>query len=171
MATGTLSGCLLVFGTIMERELLFSVTAADCEWSYTRGTGKGGQKKNKTNSAVHCIHRPSGAHGYSEATRSQHDNRIDAFKKMFVTEEFQSWIKMESALRSGVLNDIDEAVQKELRKVKVEVKIDGRWTEVDKDDPLDRDRIDEDNIQQECTYNKDDDFRGVFPSQSSVRFD
>ena len=48
------------------RQLLFSVTANDCDWSYTRGTGNGGQKKNKTNSAVHCKHRASGAHWDAE---------------------------------------------------------------------------------------------------------
>ena len=30
-----------------KKELLFSVTAADCDWSYTKGTGAGGQKKTK----------------------------------------------------------------------------------------------------------------------------
>jgi len=122
----------------MGKELLFSVTAKDCEWSYTKGTGSGGQKKNKTSSAVHCIHRPSGAHGYSEASRSQHDNKIDAFEKMFNTKEFQAWVKHEAARRTGLLSVIDENVRKELRKVKVEVKMDGVWIEVNKDDPLDK---------------------------------
>jgi len=53
-------------------QLLFSLTSSDFEWSYTKGTGPGGQKKNKTSSAVHCIHRPSGARGYAEDSRSQH---------------------------------------------------------------------------------------------------
>jgi len=122
----------------MGKELLFRVTAKDCEWSYTKGTGSGGQKKNKTSSAVHCIHRPSGAHGYSEASRSQHDNKIDAFEKMFNTKEFQAWVKHEAARRTGLLSVIDENVRKELRKVKVEVKMDGVWIEVNKDDPLDK---------------------------------
>lgn len=49
-----------------KKQLLFSVTAKDCEWSYTRGTGAGGQKKNKTSSAVHCSHKQSKAHGYAD---------------------------------------------------------------------------------------------------------
>lgn len=57
------------------KQLLFSLTSSDFEWSYTKGTGSGGQKKNKTSSAVHCIHRPSGAHGYAEDSRSQHENK------------------------------------------------------------------------------------------------
>lgn len=72
-----------------KKELLFSVTAADCDWSYTKGTGSGGQKKNKTSSAVHCTHRASRAHGYSEASRSQLDNKREAFVKMCNTKEFK----------------------------------------------------------------------------------
>jgi len=137
----------------MEKELLFSVTAKDCEWSYTKGTGSGGQKKNKTSSAVHCMHRPSGAHGYSEASRSQHDNKIEAFEKMFKTKEFQAWIKHEAARRTGLLSEIEESVRKELRKVKIEVKMNDVWVEVNKDDPLDRNTEDDNNFQREGAVN------------------
>ncbi len=97
-----------------ERKLLFSVTKNDCEWSYTRGTGAGGQKRNKTSSAVHCMHRPSGAHGYSEASRSQHDNKRDAFVKMAESPEFQRWNRLEAMKRIGLLDDIDRKVDHEL---------------------------------------------------------
>ena len=124
-----------------ERKLLFSVTRDDCDWSYTRGTGNGGQKKNKTNSAVHCRHRASGAKGYSEATRSQLDNRRDAFVKMCETEEFKKWHKLETLRRTGMMDQIDRAVEHELTKIKLEIRIDGRWTEVHEsqlvDDPDD----------------------------------
>jgi protein subunit release factor B len=117
---------------------LFSVTARDCEWSYTRGSGNGGQKKNKTSSAVHCMHRPSGAHGYSEASRSQADNRRDAFTKMSESQEFQKWLHIEFMKRSGEMDEVDRRVEQELTKVKLEVKIDGKWTEVTVDQ-LDQD--------------------------------
>lgn len=121
----------------MAKELLFSITANDCEWSYTRGTGKGGQKKNKTSSAVHCMHRPSGAHGYSEASRSQRDNKEEAFKKMAESTEFKKWMRLEIARRTGDLIVIEEEVNRQMRNINVEVKDEkGRWTEVDKDDPL-----------------------------------
>lgn len=121
----------------MSKELLFSITANDCEWSYTRGTGKGGQKKNKTSSAVHCMHRPSGAHGYSESSRSQRDNKEDAFRKMAETKEFKDWMRLEIARRSGQLLEIEDAVNREMNRVTVEVKDEeGRWTKVDRDDPL-----------------------------------
>lgn len=113
-----------------KNRLLFSVTAKDCEWSYTKGTGAGGQKRNKTSSAVHCMHRPSGAHGYSEASRSQADNKRDAFIKMSETTEFKNWLHIEFMKRSGEMDQIDRYVEKELERVKTEIKIDGKWTEV-----------------------------------------
>ena len=124
-----------------NKQLLFSVTAKDCEWSYTRGSGNGGQKKNKTSSAVHCMHRPSGAHGYSEASRSQVDNKRDAFVKMAQSDKFQKWNKLEAMKRCGILEEIDRKVAEEMTKVKIEIRIDGKWTEVKEhmlvDDPDD----------------------------------
>jgi protein subunit release factor B len=114
------------------KQLLFSVTAADCEWSYTRGTGNGGQKKNKTSSAVHCHHRPSGAHGYSEASRSQRDNKIDAFRKMAESAEFKAWHQLETMRRMGTLADIERAVEQQMHpnNLRVEGRVDGKWTEL-----------------------------------------
>jgi len=111
-------------------EPLFSVTSRDCEWSYTKGTGAGGQKRNKTSSAVHCSHKPSGAHGYSEASRSQLDNRRDAFRKMGESDKFQTWAKMEMMKRTGEALEIERWLEQEMRKVKIEIKVDGKWTEV-----------------------------------------
>ena len=116
---------------------MFSITADDCEWSYTRGTGNGGQKKNKTSSAVHCKHRASGAYGYSETSRSQLDNRRDAFRKMMETDTFQTWIKLEFMKRSGQMDEIERKVEQDLKKVKLEIKIDDRWTEVGPDQLVD----------------------------------
>lgn len=114
-----------------NKELLFSVTKDDCEWSYTRGTGAGGQKKNKTSSAVHCTHRLSGAHGYSENTRSQLHNRQDAFKKMVETETFKKWHRIETSRRLGKLIDIEQEIDRQMKQIKLEIKQDGKWIEVE----------------------------------------
>jgi len=110
-----------------KKELLFSVTSADCEWSYTKGSGNGGQKKNKTSSAVHCFHRPSGAHGYSEASRSQFDNKKDAFLKMANSEEFKKWHKFETMRRTGIISEIERIVEKEMENIKVEFRENDKW--------------------------------------------
>jgi protein subunit release factor B len=112
-------------------ELLFSVTAKDCDWSYTKGTGSGGQKKNKTSSAVHCMHRPSGASGYSESSRSQSKNKSDAFVKMCNTDEFRQWHHRETLKKNGQMKQIDDYVESQMKKIKIEIKIDGKWTETD----------------------------------------
>lgn len=127
-----------------KSNLLFSVTKDDCDWSYTRGTGTGGQKKNKTSSAVHCTHKASGAHGYSEASRSQLQNRKDAFRKMVESETFRKWHKLEVARKLGQLIDIDEEVDRQMKQIKLEVKVDGKWTEVPLDSPLNTDSGDDD---------------------------
>lgn len=119
-----------------EKQLLFSVTAADCDWSYTKGSGAGGQKRNKTSSAVHCSHRPSGAHGYAEDSRKQLDNKRLAFERMYNTKLFQDWLRLETARRTGEMARIDEEVKQQLRKVKVEVRNDGKWVEVPRDAQL-----------------------------------
>lgn len=134
-----------------DQQLLFSVTAADCNWSYTKGTGAGGQKRNKTSSAVHCTHRASGAHGYSEASRSQHDNKRDAFAKMANTETFKQWHQLEISRRTGIEAQIERSVEQELKKTKCEVRVDGKWVEVDPvhlvDDPS---QFDESKIKKDC---------------------
>lgn len=77
-----------------KRSLMFSVTAADCIWTYYRGSGKGGQKRNKTDNCVRVQHEPSGAMAYSEDGRSKQHNKVDAFKKMVNTLEFKVWHKL-----------------------------------------------------------------------------
>ncbi|PYH48198.1 uncharacterized protein BP01DRAFT_354043 [Aspergillus saccharolyticus JOP 1030-1] len=47
---------------------------ADLTISYLKGTGPGGQKINKTNSAVQIIHKPTGIVVKSQATRSRSQN-------------------------------------------------------------------------------------------------
>lgn len=111
-----------------KRELLFSVTRNDCKWTYFKGSGKGGQKRNKTSSAVRCVHPPSKAVGTSQDERSQHKNRVSAFRRMFHTDEFQKWLKIESARQSGALSNVRRKVEKELEDCKVEVVNEkGKW--------------------------------------------
>jgi protein subunit release factor B len=121
------------------RELLFSVTASDCDWSYTRGTGNGGQKRNKTSSAVHCKHRASGARGYAEDDRSQHVNKRTAFMRMIETKEFKDWHRREVMRRTGEQAAIEDSVNRQMRQIRVEIKEEGKWKKVDKDAVLNDD--------------------------------
>jgi protein subunit release factor B len=117
----------------VAKELLFSVTEADCDWQYDRGTGAGGQKRNKTSSKARCTHRASGAVGVDDTTRSQHQNKKRAFAKMAATKEFMAWWKLECARHMGELRGIDERVDDAMRprNLKVEGKLDGKWTPIE----------------------------------------
>lgn len=117
----------------MTKEVLFTVGANDCDWTYMRGTGPGGQKRNKTSSKVRCLHRASGAIGESDETRSQHDNKRLAFRKMAETAEFKAWHKIETAKRVGTLVSIEDNVNQAMRdtNLKVEGRVDGKWVPIE----------------------------------------
>src|SRR5947207_11581319 len=53
-----------------------------CEVDTYRASGPGGQKRNKTSSAVRIRHLPSGMIVIAEESRSQHDNRAKALKRL-----------------------------------------------------------------------------------------
>jgi hypothetical protein len=53
-----------------------------CEVDTYRASGPGGQKRNKTSSAVRLRHPPSGLIVIAEESRSQHENRARALKRM-----------------------------------------------------------------------------------------
>lgn len=112
----------------MANELLFSVTLNDCRVDTYRGSEKGGQKRNKTSSAVRVVHEPSGAMGQAEDGRSQFHNKKLAFSRMARIKEMQSWLRMEAARRTGELERIKAKVDREVKRAKVEVKDEnGRW--------------------------------------------
>jgi hypothetical protein len=55
---------------------------AQCEFDRFRASGPGGQKRNRTNSAVRLRHRPSGLHAEANESRSQHENRARALRRL-----------------------------------------------------------------------------------------
>ena len=56
--------------------------SALCKMQAFKSSGPGGQKVNKTSSAVRLIHNPTGIEVTSSESRSQHENRHYALKKM-----------------------------------------------------------------------------------------
>lgn len=66
-----------LYTALSEAELL-----AQCEVDTYRASGPGGQKRNKTSSAVRLRHRPSGLIVIAEESRSQHENKAKALKRL-----------------------------------------------------------------------------------------
>jgi hypothetical protein len=55
---------------------------ADCDVDTYRASGPGGQKRNKTSSAVRLRHRPSGLLVIAEESRSQHENKARCVSRL-----------------------------------------------------------------------------------------
>lgn len=72
--------------TDLPRDVLLQLSDDDllrhCRVERCRGTGPGGQSRNKTESAVIITHLASGIAGASDATRSQHTNRLLALRHL-----------------------------------------------------------------------------------------
>ncbi|KAL4938861.1 RF-1 domain-containing protein [Aspergillus oleicola] len=64
---------------------------ADITLSYLKGTGPGGQKINKTNSAVQLIHHPTGIVIKSQATRSRSQN--EKYARQILADKVEEMMK------------------------------------------------------------------------------
>ena len=58
------------------------VLLRQCRCEAVRGTGPGGQKRNKTSTAIRLTHLPSGLAVTDDVSRSQHQNRDSALRKL-----------------------------------------------------------------------------------------
>lgn len=94
-----------------NRTKMFSITASDCRWDVFRGSGDGGQKRQKTSSGVRCVHEASGAEGKATDSREQSQNRKRAFERMVATPEFQGWLKLKIEAGLGHV-EIEETSEK-----------------------------------------------------------
>lgn len=53
-----------------------------CRWEAYRGSGPGGQKRNKTSSAIRITHLPTKIQAIAEESRSQSENRMRALRRL-----------------------------------------------------------------------------------------
>ncbi len=72
-----MSGGREAWASLSDRELL-----AQCDCDTYRASGPGGQKRNKTSSAIRLRHPPSGIIVIAEESRSQHENRARALRRL-----------------------------------------------------------------------------------------
>lgn len=130
----------------MEKQLLFRLTKKDFIVQPFRASGNGGQHRNKTMSCCRIIHPESGAVAEAKEQRDFHQNKKVAFQRLIEKPEFQKWHKIQCAKALGRYIDIDQWVEKQMdiKNLKFEIQIDGKWVEVDCNNiPNDYDELDE----------------------------
>ena len=54
----------------------------NCRFEAIRGSGPGGQKRNKTSNAIRLTHLPTGIHVFAEESRSQAENKHRALRRL-----------------------------------------------------------------------------------------
>lgn len=107
----------------MARELLFSVTRKDLRIDTFRAGGKGGQNQNKRQTGVRITHPPSGAVGQARDERQQEQNMKLAFRRMVADPKFKAWLRVETAVRMGVIQSVDEMMAEKNLKIEMGVDI------------------------------------------------
>jgi peptide chain release factor 1 len=94
-----------------DRELV--IAERDLDWAYSRGSGAGGQHRNKTESAVDLTHLPTGIVVHCESERSRLQNRAIAlaqlrariFAEKRATEERHRAAERRAQVGSGMRGD------------------------------------------------------------------
>lgn len=77
----------------MAKELLFTLTKNDFKIEFYRASGKGGQNRNKRDTACRITHIETGITATCCDERSQLQNKRKAFVNLVNKPEFQRWLK------------------------------------------------------------------------------
>lgn len=80
-----------------NRKLLFTINKDHFTIERTKGSGKGGQNRNKRETAIRLTHKATGIQSYCADERSQDQNLKRAFRNLINKPEFQKWLKLETA--------------------------------------------------------------------------
>lgn len=102
---------------------LFSVTKNDFIIEFIRGSGPGGQHRNKCSTGVRLTHKPSGAMATATDSKSQIHNKENAFKRIIETKKFKAWLDLEICRENGILLQVEDWVERQMneRNLKVEM--------------------------------------------------
>lgn len=68
--------------TMSTRLLNDDALLAECREDHFRGSGPGGQKRNKTSNGVRLVHNPTGILATATESRSLKDNRLHAIRRL-----------------------------------------------------------------------------------------
>lgn len=121
-----------------KREHLVSVTKKDFDIQWFRGSGSGGQHKNKHPNCCRMTHRDSGVTTQCTDHKSREANQKVAFQRMVKHPQFNMWLKRKSheVMEKMTLEEkIDRMMVPE--NLKIETRENGKWVEGDIDGKTD----------------------------------
>ena len=101
---------------LAERMAALSVRESDLVERFVRGSGKGGQKINKTSSCVYVLHKPSGIEIKCQRERSQSLNRFLARREL--CDRFEERIKGVQSARQQAIEKIRRQKRRRSRRQK-----------------------------------------------------
>ena len=113
-----------------SREKILSLSASDFDVATFRAGGPGGQKQNKTSSAVRVTHRASGATAESRTSRSQKANKSMAFQRCVESAVFKAWLKKELSRILGRVAKAEDAVESAMKEENIKTEVidkNGKW--------------------------------------------
>lgn len=96
-----------------------NITEEELEEKFILGSGKGGQKVNKTASCVFLLHKPSGLRVKCQQTRSRETNRYYARKRL--CEKLQTEILKEKTQKQRELEKIRQQKRRRSRRAKEKI--------------------------------------------------
>jgi len=114
----------------MSKELLFSQTKKDFIFESIKGSGPGGQHRNKRETGVRISHRASGATATATDSKSQETNKKEAFRKVCESIKFKIWWTKQVHEALG-RESIESIVERQLEEAVTKYRIEGKWTYVD----------------------------------------
>ncbi len=105
----------------MPSILLFSVAKNQFVVETSRGSGPGGQNKNRRDTKVVIRHPSSGAVGMAQDERTQEQNKKIAFRRCVESKKFQSWLRLEIAKRAQGEESTTRWLEKNMKESNLQV--------------------------------------------------
>ncbi|MBT3865428.1 peptide chain release factor-like protein [Candidatus Peregrinibacteria bacterium] len=104
---------------LLKKAIELKIREEDCTEDYVVGSGKGGQKVNKTSSCVILKHLPSGTMVRCQKHREQSRNRLSAYKLLILKIEDQ--IKGSKSDRAKAIFKFRKQKQRRSKKAKEKI--------------------------------------------------
>jgi peptide chain release factor len=101
---------------LLDRMASLRIREADLVERFVRGSGKGGQKVNKTSSCVYVLHKPSGIEIKCQRERSQSLNRFLARREL--CDRLEERIKGVQSIRQQAIEKIRRQKRRRSRRQK-----------------------------------------------------